>query len=121
MTWSLIARDTDGRVGLIAASIFFACGGDKRGYQAAGLVINPGEALAWLDIGADDHSYPLGEVSRLWDVTQERYVHFAEAMPTKAQFFGTPTRDGIDAEIAAAEAGRKAMDQISQSKAVDHG
>ena len=96
-----------------------AAGGDKRGRQAAGLVIHRGEDHPWLDIRADDHSDPLGELERLWDVAQERYVHFAKAMPTAANFSGLPTRDGIDADIQRAEAARKAAGIISRSYATD--
>ncbi|MBM7066034.1 DUF1028 domain-containing protein [Actibacterium sp. 188UL27-1] len=96
-----------------------AAGGDKRGRQAAGLVIHRGEDHAWLDLRADDHADPLGELARLWDVAQERYVHFAKGMPTAARFSGLPTRDGIDADIAAAEARRKAMGQSSRSHAIE--
>ncbi|MDK3073502.1 DUF1028 domain-containing protein [Sedimentitalea sp. JM2-8] len=96
-----------------------AVGGDKRGKQAAGLVIHRGEDHAWLDLRADDHSDPLGELARLWEVAQERYVHFARGMPTAARFSGSPTRDGIDADIAAAEARRIAEGRPSRSHAVD--
>ncbi len=96
-----------------------AAGGDKRGRQAAGLVIHRGEDHAWLDIRADDHSDPLAELSRLWEVAQERYVHFAKGMPGRANFSGFPTRDGIDADIAAAEAKRIAEGRASRSQAVD--
>ncbi len=94
-------------------------GGDKRGRQAAGLVIHKGEDHPWLDLRADDHSDPLDELARLWDVAQERYVHFATGMPTAAQFSGTPEREGIDAAIAAAEAARKAAGRKSASAAVE--
>jgi len=94
-------------------------GGDKRGRQAAGLVIHDGQAHPWLDLRADDHADPLGELSRLWDVAQERYVHFAKGMPTAERFSGYPTRDGIDAGIAAAEARRKAEGRLSRSFAVE--
>lgn len=94
-------------------------GGDKRGRQAAGLVIHQGEAHPWLDLRADDHADPLGELSRLWEVAQERYVHFAKGMPSAAQFSGFPTRDGIDADIAAAEERRQAEGRPSRSHAVD--
>ncbi|WP_227270446.1 DUF1028 domain-containing protein [Roseobacter weihaiensis] len=97
-----------------------AAGGDKRGRQAAGLTIHHGEAHAWLDLRADDHADPLAELSRLWGVAQERYVHFAKGMPTAARFSGAPTREGIDADIAAAEAARVAQGQSSRSHAVDH-
>lgn len=94
-------------------------GGDKRGRQAAGLVIHRGEGHPWLDLRADDHADPLAELARLWDVAQERYVHFAKGMPSKERFSGYPTRDGIDADIAAAEARRKAEGRPSRSLAVE--
>ena len=94
-------------------------GGDKRGRQAAGLVIHRGEDHAWLDLRADDHADPLAELARLWDVAQERYVHFAKGMPSSERFSGYPTRDGIDADIAAAEARRMAEGRPSRSHAVE--
>lgn len=96
-----------------------AAGGDKRGRQAAGLTIHHGEDHPWLSIRADDHADPLGELSRLWQVAQERYVHFTLGLPTRAAFSGSPTRDHIDAGIAQAEARRVASGQPSQSHAVD--
>lgn len=96
-----------------------AAGGDKRGRQAAGLVIHCGQAHPWLDLRADDHSDPLGELARLWDVAKERYVHFAKGMPTAERFSGYPTREGIDRDIAAADAERHAKGQVSRSHAVD--
>ncbi|MCC1492869.1 DUF1028 domain-containing protein [Cognatishimia sp. F0-27] len=98
-----------------------AAGGDKRGRQAAGLIIHRGEDHAWLDIRADDHADPLAELARLWDVAQERYVHFAEGLPTRERFSGTPRRDGIDRAIAEAEARRKAAGLPSRSFAVETG
>ena len=94
-------------------------GGDKRGKQAAGLIIHKGEDYAWLDLRADDHADPLGELARLWDVAQERYVHFAKGLPTAGCFSGSPTRDGIDADIAAADALRASQGRSSRSQAVD--
>ncbi|WP_299954683.1 DUF1028 domain-containing protein [uncultured Roseobacter sp.] len=96
-----------------------AAGGDKRGRQAAGLVIHRGQANPWLDLRADDHADPLGELARLWDVAQERYVHFAKGMPSAERFSGFPTREGIDADIARAEAERKAAGRPSRSHAVE--
>ncbi|SFS57920.1 Uncharacterized conserved protein, Ntn-hydrolase superfamily [Sulfitobacter marinus] len=95
-------------------------GGDKRGRQAAGLVIHCGEDHPWLDLRADDHADPLSELARLWNVAQERYVHFAKGMPTKARFSGNPTRDSIDADIAAALEKRIAEGRTSQSHAVEN-
>ena len=59
-------------------------------------MIHHGQSHAWLDLRADDHADPLGELARLWDVAQERYVHFAKGMPTAERFSGYPTREGID-------------------------
>jgi len=94
-------------------------GGDKRGRQAAGLVIHRSENHPWLDLRADDNADPLAELARLWDVAQERYVHFAKGMPSAERFSGYPTRDGIDADIASAEARRKAEGRPSRSHAVE--
>lgn len=94
-------------------------GGDKRGRQSAGLAIHRGEDHPWLDLRADDHADPLAELTRLWEVAQERYVHFAKGMPSAEHFSGFPTRDGIDADIKAAEARRKAEGRPSRSHAVE--
>lgn len=94
-------------------------GGDKRGRQAAGLIIHRGEDHPWLDLRADDDADPLAELARLWDVAQERYVHFAKGMPSAERFSGYPTRAGIDADIAAAEARRKSEGRESRSHAVE--
>jgi uncharacterized Ntn-hydrolase superfamily protein len=94
-------------------------GGDKRGRQAAGLIIHRGEHHPWLDLRADDHADPLAELARLWDVAQERYVHFAKGMPSAERFSGYPTRDVIDADIATAEASRRSEGHQSRSLAVE--
>ncbi len=98
-----------------------AAGGDKRGRQAAGLVIHRGEDHAWLDLRADDHADPLAELTRLWDVAQERYVHFAKGMATRSDFSGTTDRAPIDAGIADALARRRAEGRASRSQAVETG
>jgi hypothetical protein len=41
-------------------------------------------------------------------------------MPTAERFSGLPTREGIDADIAAAEARRIAEGRPSKSQAVDY-
>tara|TARA_R110002049_G_scaffold203654_1_gene374230 strand:- start:27515 stop:28276 length:762 start_codon:yes stop_codon:yes gene_type:complete len=92
-------------------------GGDKRGRQAAGLVIHRGQDHAYLDLRADDHADPLAELDRLLDVAGERYLHVADAMPTQNDFSGTTDRGPIDAAIARAEAARKSAGQPSQSHA----
>ncbi len=96
-----------------------AAGGDKRGRQAAGLTIHRGEDYPWLSLRADDHADPLAELDRLWQVAQERYVHFTLGVPTAKAFSGSPTRDHIDAAIAEAEERRLSEGRPSLSQAVE--
>lgn len=94
-------------------------GGDKRGRQAAGLTIHRGEDHPWLSIRADDDADPIGELDRLWQVAQERYVPFTMGMATRDAFSGMSDRAPIDAAIAEAEAERLAAGQPSRSRATD--
>lgn len=94
-------------------------GGDKRGRQAAGLVIHRGEDYPWLDLRADDHADPLAELRRLIDVSNERYTHFAMGLAKRANFSGLADRSPIDAAIEQAEAERKKKGIRSRSFATD--
>lgn len=96
-----------------------SAGGDKRGTQSAALVIHRTEDYPWISLRADDHPDPLAELRRLHDVAQERFLHVADAMPTRTNFSGTTDRSGIDAAIAAEEAKRKAEGRVSRSFATD--
>lgn len=92
-----------------------AAGGDKRGRQSAALRIHRGEDYPWLDLRADDHPDPLGELRRLHDVAHERFIHFVEAIPTRANIHGLTDRTGLDAAIAEEEARRAAEGRTSRS------
>ncbi len=94
-----------------------AAGGDKRGRQSAALRIHRNDDFPWLDLRADDHPDPLAELRRLHDVAHDRYIHFAEAIPTAANFSGTTDRSALDGAIAAQEMRRKAAGQKSRSYA----
>ena len=94
-----------------------AAGGDKRGRQSAALRIHRGEDYPWLDLRADDHADPLAELRRLLDIAGERYLHVADAMPTRANFSGVTDRSDLDRRIAEAEAQRHAQDRRSRSNA----
>jgi uncharacterized Ntn-hydrolase superfamily protein len=84
-----------------------AAGGDKRGKQSAALVIYGEEEWAALDLRVDDHLDPLGELDRLEQVSRERWVHFRQFLPSRANPAGITDRAVIDAGIEAALAGRK--------------
>lgn len=92
-----------------------AAGGDKRGRQSAAIRIHRGEDYPWLDIRADDHPDPLAELTRLYAVAQERYLHVVETMPTRANPDGMLDRSVIDRRIAELEAAREAEGRPSAS------
>lgn len=92
-----------------------AAGGDKRGKQSAALRIHRSEPYPWLDLRADDHADPLAELRRLYDVAHERFLHFAEAIPTRSNMHGLTDRTGLDAAIAEEEARRSAEGRKSRS------
>ncbi len=61
-----------------------AAGGDKRGKQSAALYIVGDQAYADCDLRVDDHSDPLPELRRLFDLTQsERMLDFRAQMPRR--------------------------------------
>jgi uncharacterized Ntn-hydrolase superfamily protein len=79
-----------------------AAGGDKRGKQAAGLLIHDEEDYPFLDIRVDDHADPLGELGRLEEVSRGRFVHYRKLMPSKASPYGTLDREEIERRIVEA-------------------
>ncbi|MEM7523253.1 MAG: DUF1028 domain-containing protein [Pseudomonadota bacterium] len=95
-----------------------AAGGDKRGRQAAGLVIHAGQAYPYLDIRADDHADPLAELRRLLAVSKERYLLFAQSMATAENFSGVTDRGPLDEAIADEETRRADLGVASRSFAV---
>ena len=90
-------------------------GGDKRGKQAAGLVIHSSQPYPSLDLRADDHADPLSELRRLKAVSDERYKLFAVGIATVDNFSGMVDRTPIDEAIARDEAYRSQHDIPSQS------
>jgi uncharacterized Ntn-hydrolase superfamily protein len=77
-------------------------GGDKRGKQSAALLIHEQEDWPALDLRVDDHPDPLSELERLERVSRERWVHFKQFLPTRADPAGVTDRATIDAAIEAA-------------------
>jgi len=94
-----------------------AAGGDKRGKQSAALKIVQGEVYPWLDIRADDHADPLAELRRLYAVARERFLLFAELLPTADNPSGALDRSDIDRRMAEREAARIAEGRPSASYA----
>ncbi len=94
-----------------------AAGGDKRGRQAAALRVHRGEDYPALDIRADDHRDPLGELDRLLAVSRERFVHFARMMGTRADFSGAMDRGAYDRVMAERDRALAAREAVSRSAA----
>ena len=95
-------KDLDFAERLIAAlAAGEAAGGDKRGKQAAALLVCTTEAYPFLDLRVDDHPEPLAELRRLYGVSLERYQPFVACLPSRARPAGITDRAVIEREIEA--------------------
>ena len=74
--------------------------GDKRGKQSAALLVYTSEAYPALSIRVDDHSEPIAELRRIYEVAHERFIPFMRCAPTKARPWGTFDRQEIEKTIA---------------------
>jgi uncharacterized Ntn-hydrolase superfamily protein len=92
-------------------------GGDKRGRQAAGLIIHMGQDYPYIDLRVDDNHDPLYEIRRLVDVSTERFKHFSKGMATRENFSGLSDRSPIDLAIKEAEELRILQGELSRSLA----
>jgi uncharacterized Ntn-hydrolase superfamily protein len=83
-----------------------AAGGDKRGKQAAALLICTTEDYPALSLRVDDHAEPIGELRRLYAKSLERFQPFVACLPTQARPAGITDRAVIEAEIERFQAAR---------------
>jgi uncharacterized Ntn-hydrolase superfamily protein len=77
-----------------------AAGGDKRGKQAAALLVCTTEDYPFLDIRVDDHAEPIEELRRLYRKSLERYQAFWRFLPSQDHPAGTTDRAAIEDAIA---------------------
>ena len=82
-----------------------AAGGDKRGKQAAAILIQGAEPYTRLDIRVDDHAEPLDELDRLYEVAKERSIPFSVAYPTRERPYGITDRDYLE-DVIEQQAGK---------------
>lgn len=94
-----------------------AAGGDKRGRQAAALLMHEGQPYPALDLRVDDHADPLPELRRLLAVSEERFALFRPAMPTRENPSGMLDRTPLDRAIADKERQMAEDGVASQSQA----
>ena len=76
-----------------------AAGGDKRGKQAAALLIVTTEDYPFLTLRVDDHPEPFLELRRLYRKSLERFQPFTSCLPRKADPVGTTDRAAIEREV----------------------
>lgn len=75
-------------------------GGDKRGRQSAALRVHTDDPYPDLDIRADDHADPLGELRRLHRVSLERFAVFRRHLAGRESPWGELDRGVIDEAVA---------------------
>jgi uncharacterized Ntn-hydrolase superfamily protein len=85
---------------IVAMEAGEAAGGDKRGKQAAALLVYTTESYPALDLRVDDHPDPLAELRRLHAKSLERFVPFVTCLPSRAHPTGLTDRAAIETEIA---------------------
>lgn len=85
-----------------------AAGGDKRGKQAAALLVYSGQDYPALDLRVDDHLEPIIELRRLYDVSLERFQPFVTCLPSRENPSGIVDRSVIEAHVERFHADRKA-------------
>jgi uncharacterized Ntn-hydrolase superfamily protein len=83
-----------------------AAGGDKRGKQAAALLICTTEDYPFLDLRVDDHAEPFIELRRLYETSLDRFQPFLSCVPSKARPAGITDRAVIEEEIVRFQVGR---------------
>jgi uncharacterized Ntn-hydrolase superfamily protein len=83
-----------------------AAGGDKRGKQAAALLVFTTERYPFLDIRVDDHDEPIIELRRLYEKSFERYQGMLACLPSEARPWGMTDRADVEAFIARYQASR---------------
>ena len=84
-----------------------AAGGDKRGKQAAALLVFNGQDYPALSIRVDDHAEPIMELQRLYAVSLQRFQPFVTCLPSRENPSGTTDRQKIEAQIERFHAARK--------------
>jgi len=83
-----------------------AAGGDKRGKQAAALLIYTTESYPALDLRVDDHAEPIAELFRLYEKSLERFQPFVSCLPRRDAPAGITDRAAIEAEVERFQASR---------------
>lgn len=63
-------------------------GGDKRGRQSAALLVYYEEEYPYLSCRVDEHSDPVAELRRIWEVSKRQLMPFIDTLPTREDPIG---------------------------------
>lgn len=85
-------------------------GGDKRGKQAAALLVCTTERYPFLDVRVDDHVDPIRELWRLYEKSFERHQALLACLPSEARPWGVTDRAEVEAAIERFQAERSRRD-----------
>jgi uncharacterized Ntn-hydrolase superfamily protein len=91
---------------IVAMEAGEAAGGDKRGKQAAALILYSTESYPALDLRVDDHPEPIVELRRLYEKSLERFQPFTACLPRHDDPAGVTDRAAIEAAIERFQAAR---------------
>lgn len=70
-----------------------SAGGDKRGRQSAALLVHKHEDYPYLSLRVDEHSHPIQELRRVFDIAREQLLPFVDGLPSRANPLGNlPTK-----------------------------
>jgi uncharacterized Ntn-hydrolase superfamily protein len=83
-----------------------AAGGDKRGKQAAALLVYTTESYPALDLRVDDHEDPMVELRRLYERSLDRFQPFVACLPRASDPCGITDRAEIEAAVVRFQAAR---------------
>jgi uncharacterized Ntn-hydrolase superfamily protein len=92
---------------IVALAAGEAAGGDKRGKQAAALIIYTNEEYPALSLRVDDHAEPVAELRRLHEKSLERFQPFVACLPRHDCPAGVTDRALIEAAIENFHASRQ--------------
>lgn len=63
-------------------------GGDKRGRQSAAILVYKTEAYPYLSLRVDEHTYPVAELRRVFEVARQQLLPFVDGMPSRKDPLG---------------------------------
>jgi uncharacterized Ntn-hydrolase superfamily protein len=65
-----------------------AAGGDKRGRQSAAMLVHKTESYPYLSLRVDEHSYPIAELRRVFEIARHQLLPFVDGMPSRRDPLG---------------------------------